>query len=128
MLNDARVASACSYVRTCRRVRNSKKIATIRDFICLHPRQLDYEMGPLRTIQERRENGVIRAAHPHTPILGQCPLGAFPHSFCHENDRKRCRIDHLDGIGHFIFFIFYFFFFLRRHRKSARGVLGLPPL
>ena len=32
MLNDARVASACSYVRACRRVRNSKKIATIRDF------------------------------------------------------------------------------------------------
>ena len=32
MLNDARVASACSYVRTCRRVRNSKQIAIIRDF------------------------------------------------------------------------------------------------
>ena len=32
MLNDARVASACSRVRTCRRVRNSQKIATIRDF------------------------------------------------------------------------------------------------
>ena len=32
MLNDASVASACFYVRTCRRVRNSKKIATIRDF------------------------------------------------------------------------------------------------
>ena len=32
LLNDASVASACSYVRTCRRVRNSKKIATIRDF------------------------------------------------------------------------------------------------
>ena len=32
MLNDARVASACLYVRTCRRVRNSKNIATIRDF------------------------------------------------------------------------------------------------
>ena len=32
MLNDASMASACSYVRTCRRVRNSKKIATIRDF------------------------------------------------------------------------------------------------
>ena len=32
LLNDASVASACFYVRTCRRVRNSKKIATIRDF------------------------------------------------------------------------------------------------
>ena len=32
LLNNARVASACFYVRTCRRVRNSKKIATIRDF------------------------------------------------------------------------------------------------
>ena len=32
MLNDASVASAGSYVRTCRRIRNSKKIATIRDF------------------------------------------------------------------------------------------------
>ena len=32
MLNDARVASACLYVRTCQRVRNSKNIATIRDF------------------------------------------------------------------------------------------------
>ena len=32
LLNDASMASACSYVRTCRWVRNSKKIATIRDF------------------------------------------------------------------------------------------------
>ena len=32
MLNDARVASACLYVRTCQRLRNSKNIATIRDF------------------------------------------------------------------------------------------------
>ena len=32
MLNDARVASACLYVRTCQRVRNSKNIATIQDF------------------------------------------------------------------------------------------------
>ena len=32
MLNDVIVASACSYARTCQRVRNSKKIATIRDF------------------------------------------------------------------------------------------------
>ena len=39
LLNDASVASACFYVRTCRRVRNSKKIATIRDFhqgLCFH--------------------------------------------------------------------------------------------
>ena len=32
MLNDARVASACLYVKTCQRARNSKNIATIRDF------------------------------------------------------------------------------------------------
>ena len=32
LLNDASVASACFYVRTCRRVRNSTIIATIRDF------------------------------------------------------------------------------------------------
>ena len=32
LLNDASVASSCFYVRTCRRVRNSKKMATIRDF------------------------------------------------------------------------------------------------
>ena len=32
MLNDARVALACLYVRTCQRVRNSKNIATVRDF------------------------------------------------------------------------------------------------
>ena len=44
LLNDASVASACFYVRTCRRNRNSKKIATIRDFhlpgslICLSTR------------------------------------------------------------------------------------------
>ena len=40
MLNDASVASAGSYVRACRRIRNSKKIATIRDFhqnICVNP-------------------------------------------------------------------------------------------
>ena len=32
MINDTSVASAGSYIRTCRRIRNSKKIATIRDF------------------------------------------------------------------------------------------------
>ena len=32
MLNDARVESACLYVRTCQRVRHRKNIATIRDF------------------------------------------------------------------------------------------------
>ena len=40
MLNDTSVASAGSYIRTCRRIRNSKKIATIRDFhqnICVNP-------------------------------------------------------------------------------------------
>ena len=40
MLNDASVASVGSYVSTCRRIRNSKKIATIRDFhqnICVNP-------------------------------------------------------------------------------------------
>ena len=26
-------------------------------------------------LQERREKGVFRAAHPHTPFLGQCPPG-----------------------------------------------------
>ena len=46
LLNDASVASACFYVRTCRRVRNGKKIATIRDFhlpgsfLCLSTRLL----------------------------------------------------------------------------------------
>ena len=40
MLNDTSVASAGSYIRTCRRIRNSKKIATIPDFhqnICVNP-------------------------------------------------------------------------------------------
>ena len=40
MLNDTSVASAGSFHRTCRRIRNSKKIATIRDFhqnICVNP-------------------------------------------------------------------------------------------
>ena len=40
MLNDTSVASVGSYIRTCRRIRNSKKIATIRDFhqnICVNP-------------------------------------------------------------------------------------------
>ena len=27
---------------------------------------------------QRREKGVFRAAHPHTPFLGQCPLGFNP--------------------------------------------------
>ena len=43
MLNDTSVASAGSYIRTCRRIRNSKKIATIRDFhqnICVNPTRL----------------------------------------------------------------------------------------
>ena len=26
----------------------------------------------------------------------------YPHFF-HQNDRKGCRIDHLDGLGHFLF-------------------------
>ena len=29
-------------------------------------------------LQERREKGVFRAAHPHTPFLGQCPPGYQP--------------------------------------------------
>ena len=36
------------------------------------------EMGPLRTIQERREKGVFRAALLHAPFLGQCPTGLEP--------------------------------------------------
>ena len=48
ILNDARVASACLYVRICQRVRNSKNIATIRDFhlpssfFCLSTRLILY--------------------------------------------------------------------------------------
>ena len=48
LLNDASMASACFYVRTCRKVTNSKKIATIRDFhlpgsfLCLSTRLYDY--------------------------------------------------------------------------------------
>ena len=30
------------------------------------------EMDPCE-LQERRTKGVFRAAHPHTPFLGQCP-------------------------------------------------------
>ena len=53
LLNDASVASACFYVRTCRRVRNSKKIATIRDFhlpgsfLCLSTRLYDTIWPPI---------------------------------------------------------------------------------
>ena len=39
MLNNAKVASACSYVRRCRKVRNSQNIAPIRDlkmFFCVN--------------------------------------------------------------------------------------------
>ena len=52
LLNDASVASACFYVRTCRRVRNSKKIATIRDFhlpgsfLCLSTRLIP-QLSPI---------------------------------------------------------------------------------
>ena len=52
LLNDASVASACFYVTTCRRVRNSKKIATIRDFhlpgsfLCLSTRLIKRKMLP----------------------------------------------------------------------------------
>ena len=54
LLNDASVASSCFYVRTCRRVRNSKKIATIRDFhlpgsfLCLSTRLLG--KGPIQML------------------------------------------------------------------------------
>ena len=33
-----------------------------------------FEMWPCER-QERREKGVFRATHPHTPFLGQCPPG-----------------------------------------------------
>ena len=50
MLHVASVASAGSYIRTCRRIRNSKKIATIRDFhqnICVNPTIMGiYRVGP----------------------------------------------------------------------------------
>ena len=42
MLNDARVAAACLYVRTCQRVRNSKKYYNYTRLPSLHPCQLDY--------------------------------------------------------------------------------------
>ena len=51
LLNDASLASACFYVRTCRRVRNSKKIATICDFhlpgsfLCLSTRLIHTKMS-----------------------------------------------------------------------------------
>ena len=77
LLNDASVASACFYVTTCRRVRNSKKIATIRDFhlpgsfLCLSTR-LKYDMVTkkkimigsnmlqldMRTFQEKKKEGL----------------------------------------------------------------------
>ena len=53
LLNDTRVASACFYVRTCRRVRNSKKTATIRNFhlpgsfLCLSTRLLLLKLNRL---------------------------------------------------------------------------------
>ena len=42
------------------------------------------EMGPLQTTGEVWK-GVFRAAHPHTPFLGQCPPGSdsFPANFMH---------------------------------------------
>ena len=53
MLNDTSVASAGSYIRTCRRIRKNKKIATIRDFhqnICVNPTLLAFlkkqKLGP----------------------------------------------------------------------------------
>ena len=52
LLNDASVASACFYVRTCRRVRNSKKLATIRNFhlpgsfLCLSTRLIKRSVNP----------------------------------------------------------------------------------
>ena len=45
MLNDTSMASAGFYIRTCRRIRNSKKFATIRNFhqnICVNPTILEY--------------------------------------------------------------------------------------
>ena len=59
LLNDASVASAYFYVRTCRRVRNSKKIATIRDFhlpgsfLCLSTRLQSFYQHPLTHLVPR---------------------------------------------------------------------------
>ena len=51
------VASAGSYIRTCRRIRNSKKIATIRDFhqnICVNPTIILY-LYDIKNIKEGKE-------------------------------------------------------------------------
>ena len=40
------------------------------------------EMGPLRTTREAWK-GVFRAAHPHTPFLGQCSPGGVLHTVAH---------------------------------------------
>ena len=57
MLNDARVASACLYVRTCQRVRNGTNIATIRDFqVYIRVNSTKVEITP-KTIRLQTEQG-----------------------------------------------------------------------
>ena len=77
LLNDASVASACFYVRTCRRVRNSKKIATIRDFhlpgsfLCLSTR-LWRDRKHLFIPVVCSDPGLVRYYHVNSKVFLAC--------------------------------------------------------
>ena len=102
LLNDASMASACSYVRTCRRIRNSKKIATIRDFhlpgsfLCLSTRLqslIQLTEKPATSRQHcaytctQKSNAWVKVklsimAHPrHTTNYTICVYNVCVHSF-----------------------------------------------
>ena len=79
MLNDTSVASAGSYIRTCRRIRNSKKIATIRDFhqnICVNPTTLlgglsSTDLDRLQKLQNRSARLIyqVNKRNSATPLI-----------------------------------------------------------
>ena len=83
MLNDASVASAGSYIRTCRRIRNSKKIATIRDFhqnICVNPTNTYFN-----SLWLKKYSGSSVVCHSQYPTpRGRFRGGATPLFFCRD--------------------------------------------
>ena len=119
MLNDTSVASAGSHIRTCRRIRNSKKIATIRDFhqnICVDPTNMSSNLSFVHCIDylmTRSESG----------CLGETKSGEVLIFTAVYDARTRKQAERI------VFFFFFFFFTkqsmyartLKRVSKTLKG-------
>ena len=106
------VSSACFYVRTCRRVRNSKKIATIRDFhlpgsfLCMSTRLqciCDIMSHPRHTriAKFKRLRNMVCIIAICQVMLQVCNYN--PHTW------DTCVILHIESYLAFLSFIYFFF-------------------